>query len=358
MCFDAGFAVAGVENGNQCYCDHALKFGTPKAPSMARCATPCAGAAKNMSSIERCGGSWALNVFFNVSCAGPKAPTPAPPAPPPLPPAPHVTPCYENSTLARLPYCSTSLQPEARARDLVARMTLDEKVRQLDHGGENAVPRLGVARYQYHSEGVHGVRTACKDMAGVNTTLFPQVVGMAATGNLSLIRAMAAVMSTEARALNNLANGTVFSQGAGLNYWGPTMNIGRDPRWGRFQESVSECPWLNGAYAAEFVAGMQVGAAGGGEASQHVKIAACCKHYYAYSLENWQGFTRHNFDARVSARDLAETYLPAFRACAAAGVEQVMCSVRRDAPSPPATRARARTRAPNICLRGNTFVTD
>jgi pre-mRNA-splicing factor SYF2/beta-D-xylosidase 4 len=99
------------------------------------------------------------------------------------------------------------------------------------------------------------------------------------------------------------------------------MNIGRDPRWGRFQESVSECPWLNGAYASAFVRGMQ----GTDDNSTHTKIAACCKHYYGYSLENSDNFTRHTFDAIISRRDLAETYLVPFQACAAAGVEQVMC---------------------------------
>ena len=140
---------------------------------------------------------------------------------------------------------------------------------------------------------------------------------MAATGNIALMKLMADTMSNEARALNNMANGTVFAKGAGLNYWGPTMNIGRDPRWGRFQESVSEDPWLNGAYAAAVVAGMQ----GAADGVKFVKIAACCKHFYGYSLENSSGVSRHTFDARVSARDLTETYLPAFAACAAAGVQ-------------------------------------
>jgi beta-glucosidase-like glycosyl hydrolase len=95
----------------------------------------------------------------------------------------------------------------------------------------------------------------------------------------------------------------------------------RDPRWGRFQESVSECPWLNGAYAANFVRGMQ----GQGDGVNYTKIGACCKHFYAYSLESSDGFTRHDFNAIVSKRDLAETYLVPFQACAAAGVEQIMC---------------------------------
>jgi hypothetical protein len=240
---------------------------------------------------------------------------------------PHPTPtisqeCFQNESLRALPYCNTTLDAKQRAVDLVQRLTLQEKYMQLTNKGE-AVPRLGVLEYMYHSEGLHGLRTVCKDIPGLNATGFPQVTAMAATGNLSLIHGMGLIMSDEARAMNNIAGGRVFTKGGGLDYWGPTMNIGRDPRWGRFQESVSECPWLNGAYAAEFVKGMQ-GADDG--VAPYTKIAACCKHFYAYSLENSDGFTRHNFNANVSERDLVETYLVPFRACAAAGVEQVMCS--------------------------------
>ena len=139
----------------------------------------------------------------------------------------HVPPCWTVPSLASLPFCNHSLPAAERAADLVARMTLPEKLAQLTAGdgkqGNNSVPRLGVDRYEYHSEGLHGVRTACIVEPGLHTTEFPQVTGMAATGNLALIRAMAGVVATEARALNNLANGTVFAKGAGLNYWGPTM---------------------------------------------------------------------------------------------------------------------------------------
>ena len=281
-----------------------------------------------------------------------------------------VTPCWHNASLASLPFCDRKLDVGTRVKDLVSRFSLGEKIAQLGSGmdrrnnsGSNAVARLGVDLYQYHSEGLHGVRTACINFPGkrLHTTEFPQVVAMAATGNTSLVTTMASLMSDEARALNNIANGTVFAKGGGLNYWGPTMNIGRDPRWGRFQESISEDPWLNAAYSVSVVRGMQ----GADDGSGYVKIAACCKRasqlvsirrplgrrplanatplsrlahpgvvgsksryadFYAYSLEDSDHFTRHNFSASVTARDLAETYLPAFQACAAAGVEQVMCS--------------------------------
>jgi beta-glucosidase-like glycosyl hydrolase len=93
-------------------------------------------------------------------------------------------------------------------------------------------------------------------------------------------------------------------------------------RWGRIQESVSEDPFLNGGYAAQFVAGFQ----GAGDGVGYTKAAACCKHFYAYSLEGSDGFTRHNFNAVVSKRDLHETFLPAFQTCVAAQPEQIMCS--------------------------------
>ena len=116
--------------------------------------------------------------------------------------------------------------------------------------------------------------------------------------------------------------------------------MGRDPRWGRSEESISECPWLNAAYASAVVRGMQQPAPGE-TATNITKIAACCKHFYGYSLEGGaanvsDGWTRHTFDAAISKRDLMETYLPAFAACAAAGVEQVMCRCVSQLPLPPA----------------------
>eukprot|EP01060_Flectonema_neradi_P029100 TRINITY_DN3946_c0_g1_i1.p1 TRINITY_DN3946_c0_g1~~TRINITY_DN3946_c0_g1_i1.p1 ORF type:complete len:738 (+),score=180.77 TRINITY_DN3946_c0_g1_i1:72-2216(+) len=226
-----------------------------------------------------------------------------------------------NANVSSLPFCDVSKTPSERATDLVGRMTTSEKQLQLG----NTVPgvsRLCVPAYEYHSEALHGLRTVCHDIPGLVVTLYPQVTTMAATGNLSLISEMANVISTEGRAVNNIAvsKDEIFSKGAGLNYWGPTMNIGRDPRWGRFQESVSEDPWINGAYASAFVRGMQ------GDDKKYTKLAACCKHFYGYSLENSDGYTRHDFNAIISPRDLSETYLVAFKACTAAGVEQVMCS--------------------------------
>ena len=298
--------------------------GSPKAGA-ALVLGKCATATKFVASAD--GSAPLLRLASNLKmCVGISTGPPVPPAPTSRTPA-----CVLANTTA-LPFCDTTLSTAARAKDLVQRMTAAEKLVQLiggiGGGVTPATPRLGVPAYQYHSEGLHGLRTTCKLGPGhspLYSTMFPQVTGMAATGNLSLIHAMAAHMGDEARAVNNYmvqAKAGFPGKGGGLNYWGPTLNIGRDPRWGRLQESVSEDPWLNGAYSSNFVAGIQ----GAGDGVKFTKIAACCKHFYAYSLEDADGFTRHNFNAAVTARDLAETYLPPFAACVAAAPEQVMCS--------------------------------
>eukprot|EP00041_Stephanoeca_diplocostata_P002713 m.29340 g.29340 ORF g.29340 m.29340 type:complete len:940 (+) comp13702_c0_seq1:79-2898(+) len=266
-----------------------------------------------------------LSLCLEISKTAPPAPPPGPPSDPYVPVPQACT--FENTT--SLPFCDPSLSVETRVSDLVQRMTPSEKMSQficgIGGGVTPGIPRLGVPPYQYHSEGLHGLRTTCglgRNGDTLYSTMFPQVTAMAATGNLTLIHAMASHMGDEARAVNNYMKGNTVGKGGGLNYWGPTMNIGRDPRWGRFQESVSEDPWLNGAYAAAFVRGFQ----GSGDGVSYVKTAACCKHFFAYSLENSDGYTRHNFNANVSAQDMMETYGPPFAMCVAAQPEQIMCS--------------------------------
>jgi beta-glucosidase-like glycosyl hydrolase len=121
-------------------------------------------------------------------------------------------------------------------------------------------------------------------------------------------------IATEARAFNNAGH-------AGLTFWTPNINIFRDPRWGRGQETPGEDPFLNAEYAANFVTGMQVG-----EDPNYVKASACCKHYAAYSLEDWGGVDRHHFDGNVTDQDWADTYLPAFQSCIQRGRGSIMCS--------------------------------
>eukprot|EP00040_Diaphanoeca_grandis_P005636 m.33801 g.33801 ORF g.33801 m.33801 type:complete len:925 (+) comp16874_c0_seq1:89-2863(+) len=277
-----------------------------------------------------------LRVESNASlCVITSADAPAPPSPPspgpgkgPYVPVPQA--CTPGSNTSSLPFCDSSLSIPKRIADLMMRMTKDEKITQLIGGiGGGVTPgvsRLGVPPYQYHSEGLHGLRSTCKLGRGnitLYSTLFPQVTAMAATGNLSLINAMASHMGDEARAVNNFMKGNTVGMGGGLNYWGPTMNIARDPRWGRVQESVSEDPWLNGAYASEYVRGFQ----GMDDGVNYTKAASCCKHFYAYSLESSDGFSRHDFNAIVNKQDLTETYNTPFAMCVLnAAPEQIMCS--------------------------------
>ena len=147
-------------------------------------------------------------------------------------------------------------------------------------------------------------------------TSFPVPLVMASSFNATLWRRVAEVVSTEARAFWN-------ERRAGLSFWTPNINVLRDPRWGRAAESPGEDPYLNGEYAVATVQGMQHLAS----APWALKTAACCKHFAAYSIENWKGHSRHSFDAQVSDADLEETYLPAFEACVKrGGAACVMCA--------------------------------
>ena len=133
--------------------------------------------------------------------------------------------------------------------------------------------------------------------------------------NESLWHAIGAAISTEARALNNVGQ-------AGLTFWAPNLNLFRDPRWGRGQETAGEDPHLSGRYAVAYTRGMQQGAD-----AAHLKVSSCCKHWAAYSLEDSDGATRTDFDARVSAYDMHQSYAPAFEACVRdGGASCVMCS--------------------------------
>eukprot|EP00462_Mataza_sp_D1_P007882 CAMPEP_0175124486 /NCGR_PEP_ID=MMETSP0087-20121206/2805_1 /TAXON_ID=136419 /ORGANISM="Unknown Unknown, Strain D1" /LENGTH=761 /DNA_ID=CAMNT_0016406253 /DNA_START=74 /DNA_END=2360 /DNA_ORIENTATION=- len=228
-------------------------------------------------------------------------------------------------------FCNSSLSFEDRAADLVNRLTLEEKIAQINTysfvknnpGITPGISRLGVCEYNYHTEGLHGVRDSY--VGGFhNSTLFPQVTAMAATGNLTLVQEMGRVMALEFRAVNNvMAKPAMWSQeeGGGLSVYGPTINLIRDPRWGRNQESVSEDPWLAGHYGAAFINGVQ----GQNSVTKYLATAATCKHLAAYSMET----NRHDSNAEVSALDLAESYLPAFQTCIQAGSAQVMCSYNK-----------------------------
>jgi len=212
------------------------------------------------------------------------------------------------------PFQNPDLPLEQRVEDLLSRLTLVEKVGQLMH--ENpAVERLGVPTYNWWNEACHGVGRAGR------ATVFPQVIGLAATWNRALVRQVASTISDEARAKHHhaLARGK-RGQYQGLTFWTPNINIFRDPRWGRGQETFGEDPYLTGELGVEMVKGLQ------GDDPHYLKVAACAKHYAVHSGPESE---RHEFDARPTQKDLFETYLPAFERLVGAGVEAVMGAYNR-----------------------------
>ncbi|XP_015574947.2 probable beta-D-xylosidase 5 [Ricinus communis] len=226
-------------------------------------------------------------------------------------------------------FCDSSLSYEVRAKDLVNQMTLKEKVQQL---GDLAygVPRLGIPKYEWWSEALHGVSdvgpgTFFDDLVP-GATSFPTTILTTASFNESLWKNIGQVVSTEARAMYNLGR-------AGLTYWSPNVNVVRDPRWGRTVETPGEDPYVVGRYAVNYVRGLQD--VEGTENytdlnTRPLKVSSCCKHYAAYDVEKWQGVERLTFDARVTEQDMVETFLRPFEMCVKEGdVSSVMCSFNR-----------------------------
>jgi beta-glucosidase len=212
-------------------------------------------------------------------------------------------------------YQNTSLPFEQRAADLVSRMTLEEKVSQMKDVAP-AIERLGVPAYNWWNEALHGV--ARSGLA----TVFPQAIGFAATWDDSLVFRMASVISDEARAKHHeyVRNGS-FGRYQGLTFWSPNINIFRDPRWGRGQETFGEDPFLTGRLAVQFIRGMQ------GDDPKYFKTVATVKHFAVHSGPEPE---RHEFDAVVSERDLRETYLPHFMAgIREGGAYSLMCAYNR-----------------------------
>ena len=204
-----------------------------------------------------------------------------------------------------------AVKADQRAAELVARMTLEEKVGQLQSSAP-AIPRLGVPAYDWWNEGLHGSARAG------HATVFPQAIGLAASWNDALLQRVGDVVSTEARAKYNLAGKGDHPRYHGLSIWSPNINIFRDPRWGRGQETYGEDPFLTGTLATAFVRGIQ------GDNAEVLKAAATPKHFAVHSGPE-KG--RHGFDARVSAHDLEDTYLPAFRMAVTQGhAASVMCA--------------------------------
>jgi len=212
-------------------------------------------------------------------------------------------------------YKDPTLPIEKRVDDLIARMTLDEKVSQMMNAAP-AIPRLDIPAYDWWNESLHGVARA-----GI-ATVFPQAIGLAATWDTDLLHRVADVISTEARAKYHeaLRNGD-HSRYKGLTFWSPNINIFRDPRWGRGQETYGEDPYLTSRMGVEFVKGLQ------GDDPKYFKVIATPKHYAVHSGPEPD---RHRFNAQTDSRDLYETYLPAFEACVTeGGAYSVMCAYNR-----------------------------
>jgi beta-glucosidase len=214
-----------------------------------------------------------------------------------------------------LPVYKDMSQPlDVRVKDLVSKLTLEEKVTLLGYNSK-AVPRLGIPAYNWWNEGLHGVARAGE------ATIFPQAIGMAATFNDDLVKQVSTAISTEARAKYNLAiQKDRHLQYMGLTFWTPNINIFRDPRWGRGQETYGEDPFLTATIGSAFVKGLQ------GNDPHYLKTSATAKHFAVHSGPE---ATRDYFDARVDEKDFRETYLYAFHALVNNGVESVMSAYNR-----------------------------
>ena len=213
----------------------------------------------------------------------------------------------------KYPFRNPQLSIEQRVDDLVSRLTLEEKVRQMLNNAP-AIKRLGIPAYNWWNECLHGVgRTK------YHVTVFPQAIGMAASWNDVLMKEVASSIADEGRAIYNDAQKRGdYSQYHALTYWTPNINIFRDPRWGRGQETYGEDPYLTSKIGKAFVLGLQ------GDDPRYLKASACAKHYAVHSGPEKN---RHSFNSDVSTYDLWDTYLPAFRTLVVdANVSGVMCA--------------------------------
>ncbi|HEX5603883.1 MAG TPA: glycoside hydrolase family 3 N-terminal domain-containing protein, partial [Pyrinomonadaceae bacterium] len=213
------------------------------------------------------------------------------------------------------PYLNPALGLDQRVDDLISRLTLEEKVSQMMNAAP-AIPRVGIPQYDWWNEALHGVA-----FSGV-ATVFPQAIGLGATFDPPLVNRVATVISDEARAKYHEAqrHGN-YNRFYGLTFWSPNINIFRDPRWGRGQETYGEDPYLTSRLGVAFVKGLQ------GDDPKYLKVVSTPKHYAVHSGPEPE---RHRFDAAATERDERETYLPAFRATVMEGrAASVMCAYNR-----------------------------
>ena len=234
-----------------------------------------------------------------------------------------------GSAQPKLPFRDAALSYDERVKNLLQTLTLEEKISLLGFNSPG-IDRLQMPPYNWWNEALHGLAR------GGEATVFPQAIGMAASFNTPLLHEVASAISTEGRAKYNIAvSQNRHVQYMGLNFWTPNINIFRDPRWGRGQETYGEDPFLTASMGAAFVRGLQ------GDDPQFLKTAACAKHFAAHSGPE---ALRHSFNAEVDEKDLRETYLYAFKKLVDTGVESVMCGYNRLNGEP--------------CCTGNTLLQD
>ncbi|KAL9266598.1 putative beta-D-xylosidase 6 [Drosera capensis] len=229
-------------------------------------------------------------------------------------------------------FCNKTLPNPIRAQSLLTHLTTLPTKLPLLSNTNPSIPSLQIPPYQWWSESLHGIAS---NGPGVtfngsvpSATMFPQVIVMAAGFDRVLWRNVACMIGVEGRSMYNVGN-------AGLTYWAPNVNVWRDPRWGRGQETPGEDPRVVGDFAVEYVMGFQGGGGGGGRellledrgGDGRLMLSACCKHFVAYDLEKWGSFSRYNFNAVVTDYDMEDTYLPPFKSCIQDGKAScLMCS--------------------------------
>ncbi|THF96881.1 hypothetical protein TEA_021291 [Camellia sinensis var. sinensis] len=264
-----------------------------------------------------------IKLFLTTTTLSPlsfllQQPSSKPPNPPLKSPC---TPPLHNSHLL---FCNTSVPIQTRAQNLLSLLTLQEKINLL---ANNATPisRFSISAYEWWSESLHGLASNGPGVTFTgpvsSATVFPQVLLTTASFNRSLWFLIGKAIGVEARAMYNVGQ-------AGLTFWAPNVNVFRDPRWGRGQETPGEDPMVAAEYAVEYVRGLQgEGFGGGGGGDGGLMVSACCKHFIAYDLENWGNFTSFGFNAMVTRQDLEDTYQPPFQSCVEEGrASCLMCA--------------------------------
>ena len=222
--------------------------------------------------------------------------------------------CSVTAASAQSIFQDPSKPLDVRVQDLVSKLTLEEKVHQMMNVSP-AIPRLGIPQYDWWNEALHGIARSG------TATVFPQAIALGATFDTDLAKQESTAISDEARAMYNAAVAEGYRERfGGLTFWTPNINIFRDPRWGRGQETYGEDPFLTARIGVAFIQGLQ------GPDPDHLKVAACAKHFAVHSGPER---LRHTFNAQASPKDLRETYLPAFKALVDAKVEAVMCAYNR-----------------------------